>query len=425
MPDRHAARRFGRCPSCPRSRPSARGSRPCSRGGGSSAVEILDARLTRPFDPASVAAELEGERVAAVGASRQVSDCSVRQSGRALLDPPPDDGVAASRARGQLAADPHARAVVSLDDGSDVAYRDVRRFGTWLLLEPDEARAVPRGAPRARAARPAASRRAPRAAAAGPAGAAEGGAPRPAHGRRPREHLRRRGALARAPPPAAPGGRARRRGGRTRCTAGIRSALAAGDRAAGLDAPRLRAARRRRRARCRTSSRSTGAAASRATAAARRSTKIRVGGRGTWYCPRCQPRAADRVRRPRSARLATGPWPAAPTRPRRSCSARSASREADRILHLYTLERGRIGAIAKGVRKTKSRFGARLEPLSHVELMLHQGRGELQTVTGVELVRSAPCGARGPYRLCVGLIGAEAMLRLFSEQEANERAFGR
>ena len=49
--------------------------------------------------------------------------------------------------------------------------------------------------------------------------------------------------------------------------------------------------------------------------------------------------------------------------------------EADRILHLYTSERGRIGAIAKGVRKTKSRFGARLEPLSHVELMLHEGAG--------------------------------------------------
>ena len=59
--------------------------------------------------------------------------------------------------------------------------------------------------------------------------------------------------------------------------------------------------------------------------------------------------------------------------------------EADRILHLYTSERGRIGAIAKGVRKTKSRFGARLEPLSHVELMLHEGAGELQTVTGVDL----------------------------------------
>ena len=62
--------------------------------------------------------------------------------------------------------------------------------------------------------------------------------------------------------------------------------------------------------------------------------------------------------------------------------------EADRILHLYTHDRGRIGAIAKGIRKTKSRFGARLEPLSHVELVLREGSGELQTVTGVSLIAS-------------------------------------
>jgi len=97
--------------------------------------------------------------------------------------------------------------------------------------------------------------------------------------------------------------------------------------------------------------------------------------------------------------------------------------EADRVLHLYTLERGRIGALAKGIRKTKSRFGARLEPLSHVELMLHQGAGELQTVTGVELVRSHRVAREDPYRLGVGLVGAEAMLRLFTEQEQNARAF--
>jgi DNA repair protein RecO (recombination protein O) len=97
--------------------------------------------------------------------------------------------------------------------------------------------------------------------------------------------------------------------------------------------------------------------------------------------------------------------------------------EADRILHLYTEGRGRIGAIAKGVRKTKSRFGARLEPLSHVELMLHEGAGELQTITGVELLRSHRAAREDNYRLNVGLIGAEAMLRLFGEPEANERAF--
>jgi DNA repair protein RecO (recombination protein O) len=98
--------------------------------------------------------------------------------------------------------------------------------------------------------------------------------------------------------------------------------------------------------------------------------------------------------------------------------------EADRILHLYTADRGRLGAIAKGLRKTKSRFGARLEPLSHVELMLHQGAGELQTITGVELLRSHHAAREDSYRLNVGLIGAEAMLRLFGEPEANDRAFG-
>jgi len=98
--------------------------------------------------------------------------------------------------------------------------------------------------------------------------------------------------------------------------------------------------------------------------------------------------------------------------------------EADRVLHVYTLDRGRVGAVAKGVRKTKSRFGARLEPLSHVELMLHQGSGELQTVTGVQLVRSHHDSREQQYRLAVGLLGAEAMLRLFTEQEANPRAFG-
>ena len=97
--------------------------------------------------------------------------------------------------------------------------------------------------------------------------------------------------------------------------------------------------------------------------------------------------------------------------------------EADRIVHLYTRERGRVGAVAKGIRRTKSRFGGRLEPLSHVELVLHQGSGELQTVTGCELVRSHRAAREDGYRLGVGLIGLEAMLRLFPEQEANTRAF--
>ena len=97
--------------------------------------------------------------------------------------------------------------------------------------------------------------------------------------------------------------------------------------------------------------------------------------------------------------------------------------EADRVLHLYTREQGRVGAVAKGIRKTKSRFGGRLEPFSHVEVLLHRGSGELQTVTGASLVASNRQIREEPYRLRVGLIGLEAMLRLFPEQEANERAF--
>ncbi|MBA2361520.1 MAG: DNA repair protein RecO [Actinobacteria bacterium] len=97
--------------------------------------------------------------------------------------------------------------------------------------------------------------------------------------------------------------------------------------------------------------------------------------------------------------------------------------EADRVLHLYTLERGRIGAVAKGIRRTKSRFGGRLEPLSHVELVLHQGGGELQTITGVELIHPHRSAREDNYRLGVGFVALEAMLRLFPEQEANPRAF--
>lgn len=61
--------------------------------------------------------------------------------------------------------------------------------------------------------------------------------------------------------------------------------------------------------------------------------------------------------------------------------------EADRILHLYTPGDGRIGAIAKGARRTRSRFGARLEPFMRINVVLRHGRGDLHTVSAVETVR--------------------------------------
>jgi DNA repair protein RecO (recombination protein O) len=59
--------------------------------------------------------------------------------------------------------------------------------------------------------------------------------------------------------------------------------------------------------------------------------------------------------------------------------------EADRIVTLLTEGRGKVRAVVKGVRKTKSRFGARLEPLTHVALQLYEGR-ELDTVTQAETI---------------------------------------
>ena len=60
--------------------------------------------------------------------------------------------------------------------------------------------------------------------------------------------------------------------------------------------------------------------------------------------------------------------------------------EADRIVVLLTAEDGKVRAVAKGVRKTRSKFGGRLEPTSHVALQLFSGRGELDTVTQAETI---------------------------------------
>lgn len=101
-------------------------------------AEIRDSRLVRPADPRETAAELVGERIAAVR-RRGKYLIVMFESGRSLLIHLRMTGSFRVAPDGVLAADPHRRAVVGLDDGSDVAYRDVRRFGTWLLLDDTEA----------------------------------------------------------------------------------------------------------------------------------------------------------------------------------------------------------------------------------------------------------------------------------------------
>jgi DNA repair protein RecO (recombination protein O) len=97
--------------------------------------------------------------------------------------------------------------------------------------------------------------------------------------------------------------------------------------------------------------------------------------------------------------------------------------EADRILHLYTEDRGRIAAVAKGVRKVKSRFGGRLEPLSRVKLVLHEGRSDLCTVTAADTVH--PHAALREQRASIehASDACGAVLRLFDAAEPNPAAY--
>jgi len=97
--------------------------------------------------------------------------------------------------------------------------------------------------------------------------------------------------------------------------------------------------------------------------------------------------------------------------------------EADRILHLYSAKRGRIGAIAKGARRPRSRFGGRLEPFFRLDLILHEGRGELLTVTQVNTVDGYPRLRSSGPALTAGARACDAVLRLLDSAEPNPPAY--
>jgi DNA repair protein RecO (recombination protein O) len=97
--------------------------------------------------------------------------------------------------------------------------------------------------------------------------------------------------------------------------------------------------------------------------------------------------------------------------------------EADRIVTFYTQAHGRVRGVAKGVRKSKSRFGGRLEGFTHVDLQLYRGRSDLDTVTQADII-TRPHRIREDYAsFCSASAMADAIDRTTPERERNVRVF--
>jgi DNA repair protein RecO (recombination protein O) len=97
-------------------------------------------------------------------------------------------------------------------------------------------------------------------------------------------------------------------------------------------------------------------------------------------------------------------------------------RESDRIVVIHTAENGKVRAVAKGVRKTKSKFGARLEPMSHVRLLLYRGR-ELDIVTQADAIDSLAPMLSSLDRASQGLAALEAVDQLSLERQPNPQLY--
>lgn len=96
--------------------------------------------------------------------------------------------------------------------------------------------------------------------------------------------------------------------------------------------------------------------------------------------------------------------------------------ESDRIVVLMTEQHGKVRAVAKGIRKTKSKIGARLEPLSHVEVQLYKGR-ELDTVSQVELIDSSARLHSNLDKLTQGMSMLEAVDQIAEDREPSPHLY--
>ncbi len=97
--------------------------------------------------------------------------------------------------------------------------------------------------------------------------------------------------------------------------------------------------------------------------------------------------------------------------------------EADRILHLYTPRHGRQAAIAKGARRARSRFGARLEPFFRIAVVLHEGRTELHTVTAADTVDAYAGLRERAASLDAAARACDAVARLFETDDPHPEVY--
>ena len=98
--------------------------------------------------------------------------------------------------------------------------------------------------------------------------------------------------------------------------------------------------------------------------------------------------------------------------------------EADRIVVLMTRSHGKVRAVGKGVRKTTSKFGSRLEPGSYIQVQLHEGRGDLDIVTQTETVEPYRRTREDLSRLSRSSSLLEAVEQLAQEREPTPKLFG-
>ncbi|MGD0312046.1 MAG: DNA repair protein RecO [Acidimicrobiales bacterium] len=97
--------------------------------------------------------------------------------------------------------------------------------------------------------------------------------------------------------------------------------------------------------------------------------------------------------------------------------------EADRIVTLMTEQHGKVRAVAKGVRRTTSKFGSRLEPLSHVALLGWQGRGDLDIINQVEVIDTNRAVREDLDRMSAAMSMLEVVDQIGQERHGNPRLY--